>query len=227
MTAYNVVSPTSLMAGQPEDVAVVLANLQAIAAVINGALDNANLSPGAAIVASKLAGFPSDSAKVLKGDGSWATISIPSSLPTGGLMMWPAAAAPTDWLLCDGASLDRTTYAALFAVIGVTYGSVDGTHFTLPDFRGRMPVGKGTNALVNALGNNEGVAEANRRPKHRHTPHLHTYETVGGAGAFKPYGGSAQVGNFNTSSSDGGSGVATDPLVSPAYLVLNYIIKAT
>ena len=70
MTAYNVIGATSLAAGQPEDVSVILANLQAIAAVINGQIDNANLSPAAAVVASKLAGYPADASKVLRGDGS-------------------------------------------------------------------------------------------------------------------------------------------------------------
>lgn len=44
-------------------------------------------------------------------------------------------AAPTGWLECDGSSLLRTDYPALFTAIGTTWGSVDGTHFTLPDFR--------------------------------------------------------------------------------------------
>ena len=142
-------------------------------------------------------------------------------------MMWPTLTAPTDWLLCDGASLDRTTYAALFAVIGATYGAVDGTHFTLPDLRGRVPVGRGSNALVSTLGNNDGVAEANRRPKHRHTPHAHTYW---GSAAGSSVPAIVNLRDANTpvtsSANDGGSGVATDSLDAPAYQVVNYIIKA-
>ena len=42
------------------------------------------------------------------------------------------------WLLCNGAAVSRTTYAALFAKIGTTFGAGDGsTTFNLPDFRGR------------------------------------------------------------------------------------------
>ena len=80
MTAYNVINPSSMQAGQPEDISVVLSNLNAIAAVINGGLDNSNLSAAAAIVASKLAGYPSDGTKFLKGDGTWAA---PAAPPAG------------------------------------------------------------------------------------------------------------------------------------------------
>lgn len=43
---------------------------------------------------------------------------------------------PTGYLLCDGSAVSRTTYANLFAAIGTTYGSGDGsTTFNLPDYR--------------------------------------------------------------------------------------------
>lgn len=48
------------------------------------------------------------------------------------------------WLNCDGSSLLRSDYPDLFTVIGTIYGSVDSTHFNLPDFRGRTRVGSGT-----------------------------------------------------------------------------------
>jgi len=76
--------------------------------------------------------------------------------PIGTLAMWAAAAAPTKWLLCDGASVLRTTYADLFAVIGTTYGAVDGTHFTLPDMSGRSPMMPGA-GVVNALAQQAGA----------------------------------------------------------------------
>lgn len=67
---------------------------------------------------------------------------------TGQVAAWATATPPTGWLECDGASLLRADYAALFAVIGVTWGTVDGTHFTLPDLRGEFirgyDNGKGT-----------------------------------------------------------------------------------
>lgn len=71
MGAYNIVSSAALQSGQPEDISVVLANLQAIATVLNGGVDNSNINAAAAIAASKLAGYPADGSKVLKGDGTW------------------------------------------------------------------------------------------------------------------------------------------------------------
>lgn len=58
------------------------------------------------------------------------------ALPTGTFLWFCGGSAPTGYLVCDGSSLERTTYAALYAVIGTTYGFADGTHFNLPDLRG-------------------------------------------------------------------------------------------
>lgn len=44
---------------------------------------------------------------------------------------------PSGWLKCDGSAVSRTTYSDLFAIVGTTYGSGDGsTTFNLPDLRG-------------------------------------------------------------------------------------------
>jgi len=48
------------------------------------------------------------------------------------------------WLPCDGSSLLRTDYPDLFIVIGTVYGATDGTHFNLPDLRGRATIGEGS-----------------------------------------------------------------------------------
>ena len=89
----------------------------------------------------------------------------------------------TGWLFCDGRSMLRTDYPNLFAVIGTTFGAVDGTHFTLPDYQGRFLSGKGTHADVNAFTDNDGLALANRTPKHQHfTPW--PFAENGGAGNF-------------------------------------------
>lgn len=46
----------------------------------------------------------------------------------------PAASIPPGWVACDGSAVPRSTYATLFASIGTTYGSGDGsTTFNLPD----------------------------------------------------------------------------------------------
>lgn len=73
--------------------------------------------------------------------------------PSGEIKMWPTATAPTGFLLCTGAAVSRTIYAALFAVIGTTFGAGDGTTtFNLPDFDNRFPVGAGDLYAVAATG---------------------------------------------------------------------------
>ncbi len=57
-------------------------------------------------------------------------------VPAGAIIGWPADVMASGWILCDGRSLLRTEYPDLFAVIGVTYGAADGTHFYIPDYRG-------------------------------------------------------------------------------------------
>jgi microcystin-dependent protein len=65
-------------------------------------------------------------------------------VPVGaGMDFWgPAASLPAGWLLCYGQAVSRVTYAALFAVIGTTYGAGDGsTSFNVPDKKGRISAG--------------------------------------------------------------------------------------
>ena len=62
-----------------------------------------------------------------------------SPVVTGSVTMWPVETPPADYLLCDGSAQNRTTFADLFAVLGVIYGDGDGsTTFNLPDYRGRF-----------------------------------------------------------------------------------------
>lgn len=145
MTAYNVISPSSLSAGQPEDVSVVLANLNAIASVINGQLDNANLANGAAIAIAKLAGYPADATKALLGDGSWGAagmtlVTAVPGVPTDGQMIayTDSLAAPTFvWPLRYNAALTRWLpfgegwgFGAAFPAVPAL---VDKVTFTLTD----------------------------------------------------------------------------------------------
>lgn len=99
---------------------------------------------------------------------------LPVVKPPIGAVEWLAhATVPTGWLLCDGASYLRTAYAALFALIGTTYGAADGTHFNVPDLRGRMILGvSGSHALAST-----GGAETATGPAHTH-PGSHSHGTV-------------------------------------------------
>lgn len=65
------------------------------------------------------------------------------AMPTGAIIPYAGATAPTDFLFCFGQAVSRTTYAALFTVISTTYGAGDGsTTFNLPDLRGRVIAGQ-------------------------------------------------------------------------------------
>lgn len=75
-----------------------------------------------------------------------AQIQAITGVPIGGMMDWPTAQAPTGWLICAGQDLSRLDYAALFALIGVTYGSANSSTFRLPDLRGRVSVGLDVNS---------------------------------------------------------------------------------
>lgn len=76
-------------------------------------------------------------------DGNqWTQISYESPIGAGDI--WFAANDPADtrWLICDGRAISRSQYATLFALIGTTYGSGNGSStFNIPDLRQRMPMG--------------------------------------------------------------------------------------
>lgn len=66
-------------------------------------------------------------------------------IPAGSMIGWAGATAPTGWLTCDGSAISRTTYAALFAVCGTTFGAGDGTTtFNIPNLKNRALYGSGT-----------------------------------------------------------------------------------
>lgn len=66
-----------------------------------------------------------------------------SMFPLGVPLDYLGTTAPAGWIFCYGQAISRTTYAALFAVLGTTYGTGDGsTTFNIPDFRGRVSAGK-------------------------------------------------------------------------------------
>lgn len=67
--------------------------------------------------------------------------------PIGAILAFGGATAPAGWMICNGAAISRTTYAALFAAIGTAFGAGDGsTTFNIPDLRGEFLRGAGTNS---------------------------------------------------------------------------------
>ena len=64
---------------------------------------------------------------------------LSSTVPPGTMIHFAGKTLPDGWLICNGAAVSRTTYAALFAAIGTTYGTGDGsTTFNLPNANGRF-----------------------------------------------------------------------------------------
>jgi microcystin-dependent protein len=103
------------------------------------------------------------------------------SLPSGSITQFAGSSAPTGWLSCDGANVSRTTYAALFAVVGTTYGVGDGsTTFGLPNMKGRIPVGyDSSQSEFDALGETGGAKTHTlttaEMPSHTHTQNAHNH----------------------------------------------------
>jgi len=108
----------------------------------------------------------------------------------------PRTSAPAGWLKCNGATVNRTTYAALFAAIGTTYGVGDGaTTFGLPDLRGEFVRGLDDGRGIDS-GRAMGSAQADAFQGHGHA--IVTYNTNLGGGTT-PGTGQAGVNQNNAS----------------------------
>ena len=122
-------------------------------------------------------------------------------------MPFAGTSAPTSWVACDGSAISRSTYATLFAAIGTTWGSGDGsTTFNVPDLRGMFVRGTGTNATGSssgAVGPSVGAYAADTYLNHSHTAtstdsgHTHTIGSTGpngaGGGGLPGFGSSTTV----------------------------------
>ena len=84
-------------------------------------------------------------------------------IPTATIVPWSSSSVPTGFLECNGANVSRSTYSALFAIIGTTYGAGDGSStFTLPDLQDNVAMGKsGTKALASTGGANTVTSTGN------------------------------------------------------------------
>lgn len=152
--------------------------------------------------------------------------------PAAQLAMYAGNTAPTGWLFCTGQNVSRTTFARLFALIGTTYGAGDGsTTFTLPDFRGRAPIGTGlgdaSGATNHTLGQKAG-AETHALTVAELAPHFH----LGGISDTTAFG-TMGSGSYSLPSGSGTGGLPTSTAGSGAahnnmqpYIAVNFIIKA-
>jgi microcystin-dependent protein len=126
---------------------------------------------------------------LLDSDGNFTTAAQSAisefTIKPGDLIFSASALDEDGRLLCNGQSVLRASYPVLFGKIGTSYGAVDGTHFTLPDFKDRFPVGvSGTKALGNTGGvDTVTLVEANLPP---HTHEILMRDDDPGTGAFYP-----------------------------------------
>jgi microcystin-dependent protein len=187
-----------------------------------------------------------------KYDFSGAALTGIEGIPTATIVPWSSASVPSGFLECDGTAVSRSTYSALFAIVGTTYGAGDGsTTFNTPDLQDNTPVGKSNNKALGSTGGantvsatgNVGGSTANATLSEAQlASHLHANNAKSWAGV--PYTVGSTLGanspqaqtspasiNNNTGSSSGHShnmsatfaGDATS-VIQP-YLALIYIIK--
>lgn len=164
----------------------------------------------------------------------------------GELMLFAAGGGssgwcPAGWLPADGRLLpiSSNNNAALFALIGTTYGGNGQTDFGLPDLRGRVPVGQGQglgmaqNMVVGQVGGQENVTlTTNNLPPHSHTmaastaPATHAVPAAGRLPAQAQNAGVyAASGSANTNLQATGVAGGSQPFsVRNPYLVLNWCI---
>lgn len=127
-------------------------------------------------------------------------VAASSGNPPGMVIWFAGTATPTGWLYCNGEAVSRTTYAALFAAIGTTYGEGDAsTTFNLPDLRGEFVRGLDDGAQVD-VGRTLGSNQTEAFKSHAHTG------TASSSGSSHSHSGS--------SSSAGGH---THPLSDPGH----------
>ncbi|NET38429.1 MAG: hypothetical protein F6K19_41610 [Cyanothece sp. SIO1E1] len=92
-------------------------------------------------------------------------------LPVGSIIAFAGNTTPAGFLECNGQLVSRTTYAALFSVIGTRYGS-SGNNFRMPNISGRTIIGIASNRAFGSIGGSAThrltVAEM---PSHEHRLH--------------------------------------------------------
>lgn len=154
-------------------------------------------------------------------------------VPTGALLSYYGVTAPSGFLLCDGSLVSRTTYAALYAVIGDAAGNGDGaTTFALPDVRGLFL--RGVDGTANNdpdkltrtaqstggnVGNNVGSVQDDEFQAHSHNANRATGSGGVIGGAVPPHNGvAAGAGDIGMQQTGGAE-------TRPKNVYANYIIK--
>jgi hypothetical protein len=157
-------------------------------------------------------------------DGKADKIQLASVVAPGFVMPFAANSTPSGYLLCNGAAVSRTTYAALFSAIGTTYGGGDGSStFNLPNLTDKFIQGSGTAGTVKAAGlpNITGAFQGDYNAadtKPEGVFYLMGKDVTGNAG-----GGIDTMIGFNASRSSAIYGASST--VQPPALTMRYYIK--
>ena len=106
----------------------------------------------------------------LQTDGSGnLSFSIVEGVPSGSVFCRAIATVPTGYLECNGAAVSRTTYSALFAIIGTAYGAGNGSStFNLPDLRGEFIRGFDNGRGVDS-GRSVATSQGGQNASHNHS----------------------------------------------------------
>jgi microcystin-dependent protein len=180
-----------------------------------------------------------------KYDFSGANLTGIEGIPTATIVPWSSASVPTGFLECAGAAVSRSTYSALFAIVGTTYGAGDGsTTFNLPDLQDNIAIGKsGTKALastggantVSSTGNVGGSTANATLSTAQLASHSHSYTGPSSTFGNGWRGNQVQVqASFNTGNQGSGQGHSHNmsanftgdaTSVLQPYLAIIYIIK--
>lgn len=106
--------------------------------------------------------------QVLTSNGAGADVSYQNAVPAGTVIYSASSTVPAGYLCANGAAVSRTTYANLYAAIGISYGAGDGSStFNLPDLRGMflrsLDDGRGIDASRTL-----GTTQSGQMPSHNH-----------------------------------------------------------
>ena len=213
------------IAGTPIDPVAYAAEMNDIALELTNSLDRLGRAPMQAILA--MAGFRiSNLGAPVNANDAARLADFGGYLPSGAIQDFAMNTPPAGWLVCDGTTYSRTTYASLFAAIGTTWGAGDGTTtFGIPDFRGTMRKtwdnGKGIDpARVFASYQDDTL------PTHNHTqnPHLHGISDPGHFHGYQSTGGGAQLTTTVTTGVTEANATATNNAITGGIATKNYAI---
>lgn len=182
------------------------ASLAAVATLANAVVDAAVSTPkivDSAVTTPKINDAAVTTPKINDGAvtlGKVAVEVLDRLVPAGGVIYFAMNTPPAGWLKANGAAVSRTTYAALFAAIGTTFGVGNGsTTFNLPDLRGEFIRGWDDSRGIDS-GRVFGSAQAQAIQSHTHT--APTYSSDGVSTLIRS-GSSPQAGTFTTDATGG------------------------